>query len=81
MIGDSALALHYANIIIITEKLLQYLHLVGEEARNDLYQMLSSSLKASQNLCQEHCDVRRVPRTQLEGDTGKDAGVAGAYGA
>ncbi|CAM0905687.1 unnamed protein product [Alopecurus aequalis] len=36
-IGGSALALHYANIIIIIEKLLQYPHLVGEEARDDLY--------------------------------------------
>ncbi|KAM0917561.1 hypothetical protein ACQ4PT_009405 [Festuca glaucescens] len=46
-IGGSALALHYANIIIIIEKLLQYPHLVGEEARDDLYQMLPSSLRAS----------------------------------
>jgi hypothetical protein len=61
--------------------LLQYPHLVGKEARDDLYQMLSSSLKASQNLRQEHCDLRRVPCSQLEGDTGKDAGVAGTYGA
>ncbi|XP_047053241.1 uncharacterized protein LOC124659403 [Lolium rigidum] len=46
-IGGSALALHYANIILIIEKLLQYPHLVGEEARDDLYQMLPSSLRAS----------------------------------
>ncbi|KAF0931330.1 hypothetical protein E2562_004479 [Oryza meyeriana var. granulata] len=45
-IGGSALALHYANIIIIIEKLLRYPHLVGEEARDDLYQMLPSSLRA-----------------------------------
>jgi hypothetical protein len=46
-IGGSALALHYANIIIIIEKLLRYPHLVGEEARDDLYQMLPSSVKAA----------------------------------
>uniref|UniRef100_A0ACD5VEE5 Uncharacterized protein n=1 Tax=Avena sativa TaxID=4498 RepID=A0ACD5VEE5_AVESA len=46
-IGGSALALHYANIIMIIEKLLQYPHLVGEEARDDLYQMLPWSLRAS----------------------------------
>ncbi|CAN6227285.1 unnamed protein product [Urochloa humidicola] len=46
-IGGSALALHYANIIIIIEKLLWYPHLVGEEARDDLYQMLPSSLKVA----------------------------------
>lgn len=44
-VGGSALALHYANIIIIIEKLLRYPHLVGEEARDDLYQMLPSSLR------------------------------------
>ncbi|KAF8650235.1 hypothetical protein HU200_063990 [Digitaria exilis] len=46
-IGGSALALHYANIVIIIEKLLRYPHLVGEEARDDLYQMLPSSLKVA----------------------------------
>ncbi|CAI9277747.1 unnamed protein product [Lactuca saligna] len=44
-IGGSALALHYANIIIVIEKLLQYPHLVGEEARDDLYQMLPTSIR------------------------------------
>lgn len=46
-IGGSALALHYTNVIIIIEKLLQYPHLVGAEARDDLYQMLPSSLRLS----------------------------------
>lgn len=46
-VGGSALALHYANIIIIIEKLLRYPHLVGEEARDDLYQMLPTSLRVS----------------------------------
>uniref|UniRef100_A0A804Q1W0 DUF668 domain-containing protein n=1 Tax=Zea mays TaxID=4577 RepID=A0A804Q1W0_MAIZE len=45
MVGGSALALHYANIIIVIEKLLRYPHLVGEEARDELYQMLPWSLK------------------------------------
>ncbi|ONK72327.1 uncharacterized protein A4U43_C04F18180 [Asparagus officinalis] len=44
-VGGSCLALHYANIIIIIEKLLRYPHLVGEDARDDLYQMLPSSLR------------------------------------
>lgn len=30
-VGGSALALHYANVIIVVEKLLQYPHLVGDE--------------------------------------------------
>lgn len=44
-VGGSALALHYANIIIIIEKLLSYPHLIGEEAKDDLYQMLPGSLR------------------------------------
>ncbi|XAR57387.1 hypothetical protein NMG60_11025519 [Bertholletia excelsa] len=46
-VGGSALALHYANVIIVIEKLLHYPHLVGEEARDDLYQMLPTSLRLS----------------------------------
>ncbi|KAF4380502.1 hypothetical protein G4B88_011748 [Cannabis sativa] len=46
-VGGSALALHYANVIIVIEKLLRYPHLVGEEARDDLYQMLPTSLRLS----------------------------------
>lgn len=44
-VGGSALAMHYANVIIVIEKLLRYPHLVGEEARDDLYQMLPTSLR------------------------------------
>ncbi|XP_044497968.1 uncharacterized protein LOC123220035 [Mangifera indica] len=46
-VGGSALALHYANVIIVIEKLLHYPHLVGDEARDDLYQMLPASLRMS----------------------------------
>ncbi|XP_057538849.1 uncharacterized protein LOC130816712 [Amaranthus tricolor] len=46
-VGGSALALHYANVIIVIEKLLCYPHLVGDEARDDLYEMLPSSLRKS----------------------------------
>ncbi|KAL0414355.1 UNVERIFIED_CONTAM: protein PSK SIMULATOR 1 [Sesamum radiatum] len=44
-VGGSALALHYANVIIVLEKLLRCPHLVGDEARDDLYQMLPTSLR------------------------------------
>nr|GLL41148.1 uncharacterized protein LOC104086885 [Ipomoea trifida] len=44
-VGGSALALHYANVIIVIEKLLRFPHLVGDEARDDLYQMLPQSLR------------------------------------
>ncbi|KAE8734133.1 hypothetical protein F3Y22_tig00000778pilonHSYRG00198 [Hibiscus syriacus] len=44
-VGGSALALHYSNVIIIIKKLQRYPHLVGEEARDNLYQMLPTSLR------------------------------------
>lgn len=46
-VGGSALALHYANVIIVIEKLLRYPHLVGEEARDELYRMLPESVRAA----------------------------------
>ncbi|KAL8104950.1 protein PSK SIMULATOR 1-like [Apium graveolens] len=46
-IGGSGLALRYANIVIIIEKLLMYPHLVGEEARDDLYSLLPTNLRIS----------------------------------
>lgn len=46
-VGGCCLALHYANVIMVIEKLLMYPHLVGEEAGDDLYQMLPSSLRLS----------------------------------
>ena len=46
-VGGSALAIHYENVITVIEKLLRYPHLVGEEARDDLYQMLPTRLKMS----------------------------------
>ncbi|KAI5398038.1 hypothetical protein KIW84_063730 [Lathyrus oleraceus] len=46
-LGGCALALHYANIIIVIEKLLSFPHLIGEEARDDLYKMLPTSLRLS----------------------------------
>ncbi|XP_044484539.1 uncharacterized protein LOC123210324 [Mangifera indica] len=46
-VGGSALALHYANVIIVIEKLLRYPHLIGKEAGDDLYHMLPASLRTS----------------------------------
>jgi len=46
-LGGCALALHYANIIIVIEKVLSFPHLIGEEARDDLYKMLPTSLRLS----------------------------------
>ncbi|KAI3870906.1 hypothetical protein MKW92_030214 [Papaver armeniacum] len=46
-LGGSALALHYANVIIIIEKLVTSPHLIGPDARDDLYYMLPTSIRAA----------------------------------
>ncbi|KAE9619135.1 hypothetical protein Lal_00047293 [Lupinus albus] len=46
-LGAAALALHYANLIIVMEKMIKSPHLVGEDARDDLYAMLPSSIRSA----------------------------------
>ncbi|CAN4115028.1 unnamed protein product [Withania somnifera] len=46
-LGFAALALHYANVIIVIEKLMASPHLIGHDAREDLYNMLPASLRAA----------------------------------
>lgn len=46
-LGSAALALHYANVIIVIEKLAASPHLIGLDAREDLYNMLPRRVRAS----------------------------------
>ncbi|CAI9118165.1 OLC1v1019697C1 [Oldenlandia corymbosa var. corymbosa] len=46
-LGAAALSLHYANIIIVIEKLVASPHLIGHDARDDLYNMLPASIRAA----------------------------------
>lgn len=46
-LGAAALALHYANVIILLEKLVASPHLIGHDARDDLYNMLPASVRAA----------------------------------
>ncbi|XP_059629441.1 protein PSK SIMULATOR 1 [Cornus florida] len=46
-LGAAALALHYANLIIVMEKMIRLPHLVGADARDDLYSMLPRSIRWS----------------------------------
>ncbi|XP_074564889.1 protein PSK SIMULATOR 1-like [Curcuma longa] len=46
-LGDAALALHYANIIIEIEKLAVCPHLIGPDARDVLYKALTTNVKAA----------------------------------
>ncbi|GAV61865.1 DUF668 domain-containing protein/DUF3475 domain-containing protein [Cephalotus follicularis] len=45
-LGAAALALHYANLIIIMEKMIKSPQLVGIDARDDIYAMLTRSIRS-----------------------------------
>ncbi|KAG8374164.1 hypothetical protein BUALT_Bualt11G0102400 [Buddleja alternifolia] len=45
-LGYAALALHYANIIILVEKLASSPHLISIDARYDLYNMLPATIRS-----------------------------------
>lgn len=46
-LGDAALALHYANVIILIEKLASSPHLISPDARDDLYNMLPTTIRTA----------------------------------
>lgn len=66
-LSAAALALHYANLIIVIEKLAASPHLIGSDAREDLYNMLTASIRAAlrarlktyaKNLTSSVCDPK-----------------------
>ncbi|KAI3808030.1 hypothetical protein L1987_23971 [Smallanthus sonchifolius] len=46
-LGFAALSLHYANLIIVMDKMIRSPQLVGLDARDDLYTMLPTSIRSS----------------------------------
>ncbi|CAN8298023.1 unnamed protein product [Cochlearia groenlandica] len=46
-LGAACLALHYANVIIVIERFVASPHLIGDDARDDLYNMLPASVRSS----------------------------------
>ncbi|KAL6138438.1 hypothetical protein ACLB2K_063721 [Fragaria x ananassa] len=46
-LGGAALALHYANVIILIEKIASSPHLISIDARCDLYNMLTTSIRTT----------------------------------
>ncbi|GAB2272243.1 hypothetical protein Dimus_007063 [Dionaea muscipula] len=46
-LGGAALSLHYANIVILIEKFASSPHLIGPDARDDLYNMLPTSIRTT----------------------------------
>ncbi|KAL2613071.1 hypothetical protein R1flu_024763 [Riccia fluitans] len=66
-LGGAALAVHYANVIIMIEKMIKNPHLISHDSRDDLYHMLPNSVRAA---------VRSRLRASLRGNSGYDAGIA-----
>ncbi|GAB2235835.1 hypothetical protein Drorol1_Dr00026276 [Drosera rotundifolia] len=46
-LGKAALSLHYANVIILIERFASSPHLIGPDARDDLYNMLPASIRST----------------------------------
>ncbi|CAI9092101.1 OLC1v1027256C1 [Oldenlandia corymbosa var. corymbosa] len=46
-LGSAALSLHYANLIIVIEKMIRSPQLVGADAKDDLYSMLPNSIRSA----------------------------------
>ncbi|KAI4349038.1 hypothetical protein L6164_009686 [Bauhinia variegata] len=46
-LGDAALALHYANVIILIEKMVSSPHLIDHETRDELYNMLPTAIRTT----------------------------------
>ncbi|XVE99132.1 hypothetical protein REPUB_Repub03eG0171000 [Reevesia pubescens] len=71
-LGASALALHYANVIIVIEKLAASPHLIGHDARDDLYNMLPASVRAALR-------VRLKPYAKTLASSDYDTELAGEW--
>lgn len=68
-LGAVALALHYANVIIVLEKLVASPHLIGHDARDDLYNMLPKTIRTGLR-------ARLKPYAKSLGSSVYDTGLA-----
>ncbi|KAJ9159843.1 hypothetical protein P3X46_025307 [Hevea brasiliensis] len=71
-LGAAALALHYANVIVVIEKLAASPHLIGHDARDDLYNMLPSKVRNSLR-------ARLKPYSKSLTSSGYDTALAGEW--
>ena len=46
-LGDAALALHYANVIVLIEKIVSAPHFIDPQTRDDLYNMLPTTIRTA----------------------------------
>lgn len=71
-LGAAALALHYANVVIVIEKLVVSPHLIGHDARDDLYNMLPAKVRADLR-------AKLKPYTKSLASSMYDAALAGEW--
>ncbi|CAA0829238.1 Protein of unknown function (DUF668 [Striga hermonthica] len=71
-LGAAALALHYANVVIFIEKLAATPHLIGNDARDELYSMLPASIRSSLR-------AKLKPHARSLGPSAYDTGLAGEW--
>lgn len=71
-LGAAGLALHYANVIIVIQKLAEAPHLIGLDARDDLYNMLPASVRTT-------LKSRLKPCAKSLASSDYDTGLAGEW--
>ncbi|KAF8034766.1 hypothetical protein BT93_C0931 [Corymbia citriodora subsp. variegata] len=71
-LGAAGLALHYANVIIVIQKLAEAPHLIGLDARDDLYNMLPASVRTN-------LKSKLKPCTKSLASLGYDTSLAGEW--
>lgn len=60
-LGAAALALHYANVIILIENLASSSHMIDLETRDDLYRMLPTTVRAALKTRLKACAKSQAP--------------------
>ncbi|KAL9437158.1 hypothetical protein AB3S75_023076 [Citrus x aurantiifolia] len=71
-LGGAALALHYSKVVIVIEKLVASPQLIGHDAREDLYNMLPASVRATLR-------ARLKPYTKSLASSVYDTEIAGEW--
>lgn len=70
-LGGAGLALHYANVVIIAEKMARYPHLISQDARDDLYHMLPKNVRMALRARLRPC-MRMCSSPECEGPGAAD---------
>lgn len=71
-LGDAALALHYANVIILIEKIASSPHMLDHETRDYLYNMLPTTIRSA---LRTKLKRRRSAKSKASSSSGYDANI------